>query len=307
MDKGISNCEISIINRCLKNIVIIIELFNISLCSILNKHGIIYIGEWSTPGAKVGYPNLKVGQHGFISRNCSFTNCFYTTDHYYFNDLRNYDVLLINAKHFCNNAFDSLPDRIESQQFIFIGFEPSVHCSIIQSKIQPDLTWTYKLTSDIVRPFFIVKNRYNQVIGPRKYMHWDTRLEDIPDVEKYVSRKLSEKNTAAFYMRTNCDNKTEQHQFVQKLEEELARYGQEMHTYGICGNNQCTMKYQIDRISEYKCSELIQKNYYFYLAIEETLGEDVVTDNLLYALDNFAIPIVYGGANYTRFVLDLDF
>lgn len=306
MDKGIRNGEISITIRCLKKIIIIVGLFNISLCSILNKHGIIYIGEWTTPGAKVGYPDLKVGQHGFITRNCSFTNCFYTTDHYYFNDIQNYDVLLINARHFCSSAVDSLPNRTGSQQFIFIGFESAAHCTIFKSKIQPDLTWTYKLTSDIARPFFIVKNMFNQVIGPRKYMHWDKPLEEMPLADKNVLLKLKDKTTAAVYMPTNCNAKTEQQQFVQNLAAELAKYGQQVHTYGICGQKQCEMKHETGKHLP-KCSELIQRDYYFFLAFEETLGEDFVTDNLLYALNNFAVPIVYGGANYTRFVLDSGF
>lgn len=302
MINGLNN----IINSGPKQITILIILFNISICSILNKRGIIYIGEWTPSGVKFAYPDLKVGQHGFISRNCSFRNCFYTTDHFYFLDIHNYDVLLFNARSYCEGGMDSPPNRSETQQFVFLGFEPPPSCTIFETRTKFDLTWTYKLSSDIVRPFFIIKNNRSEVIGPKKYMHWDTKVEDMAPVTKKSLLQLKDKNVAAIFLSSQCDMRSEQLDFVQNLETELAKYGQRVDTYGNCGQLQCELKYETGKRVP-KCSEVIQKNYYFYLAFEEALAEDYVTDKLLYALNNYAVPIVYGGANYTRFVLPLCF
>lgn len=300
MTEWMINRIMNITSSGIKWISIIIILFNISICSTFNKRGMIYIGEWIS-GIKLVYPDLKIGQHGFVTRNCSFVNCFYTTDHFYFNDIKMYDILLFNAKGFCGGSIESPPNRSESQTFVFFGSEPAPSCSIYETKITFDLIWTYKLSSDIVRPFFIIKNKRNEVIGPRKYMHWDTNVEDMVPMDDKIWSKIKDKSIAAAFMPSRCDTETPQQQFVEKLEAELAKYGHRIDTYGTCGKLQCEMKHEIGKRLP-KCSDLIQKDYYFYLAFEDALGEDYVTDNLLYALNNYAVPIVYGGANYSRFV-----
>lgn len=306
MDKWVINGVINIISSGLKQITILFIFFNISIHSVLNKHGMLYIGQWTPSGLKLVYPDLKVGQHSFLTRNCSFVNCFYTTDHFYFNDIKNYDVLLFSAIGFCDGSMNSLPNRTDSQQYVFIGFEPATSCSVYEAKITFDLTWTYKLSSDIVRPFFRVKNNRSEVIGPRKYMHWNTKVEDMVPVDKKILLKLKDKSTAAIAISSHCEQtaKNEQQEFVEKLQAELAKFNLRLDTYGSCGQLQCEMKYETGgRLP--KCSDVIQKDYYFYLAFEEALGEDYVTGNILHALNNYAVPIVYGGANYSRFVMAL--
>lgn len=305
MDKRVTNRIIGVIYNFFKEIITITVLFNISICSTLDKHGIIYIGEWTTPGLKFAYPDLKVGQHGFLSRNCSFVNCFYTTDHFYFNDIKTYDVILFNARDFCN-GINSLPSVTENQQIIFLGFEPTTFCLIEDKKIIFDLTWTYKLTSDIVRPFFIIKNNRNEVIGPRKYMHWDYNLDQMSTLGTSILHKIKDKKYVAAIISSRCDPISEQQLFVQSLEMELNKFGQVLHSFGGCGQMQCELKYESGKRVP-KCADLIRSDYYFFLAFEDALGEDYVTEKLLYALHNYAVPVVYGGANYTRFVLAVRF
>ncbi|XP_022823477.1 alpha-(1,3)-fucosyltransferase 9-like isoform X3 [Spodoptera litura] len=48
--------------------------------------------------------------------------------------------------------------------------------------------------------------------------------------------------------------------------------------------------------------ELLQKDYYFYMSMENSFAEDYVTEKLLTALRNDVVPIVYGGADYNRFL-----
>lgn len=312
--KGIDNFEMTewMLNRVInitgsdiKQITIIIILFYISICRTFNKHGMIYIGDWIS-GIKLVYPDLKVGQHGFLSRNCSFVNCFYITERFYFNDQKNFDILLFNAKGFCGGAIDSPPNRSENQKFVFVGLDAAPSCPVYETKINFDLTWTYKLSSDIIRPFFIIKNKDNEVIGPRKYMSWDTKVEDMESADTQILLKTKDKNIAAFFMYSYCETKTPQQEFIEKLGTELAKYGQHLDTYGTCGQLQCAMKYETgSRVP--RCSDLIQRDYYFYLAFEDDLGEDYVTDNLLHALNNYAVPVVYGGANYSRFVFTFIF
>lgn len=45
---------------------------------------------------------------------------------------------------------------------------------------------------------------------------------------------------------------------------------------------------------------LLKEDYLFYLAFENAFDRDYVTDTILRAFNNYAVPIVYGGADYDR-------
>lgn len=83
--------------------------------------------------------------------------------------------------------------------------------------------------------------------------------------------------------------------FVKQLEEQMHVYALELDVYGDCGKLQCS------QINMKGCELMLQKNYYFYLAFENTFSEDYVTEKILHALRHDTVPIVFGGANYTRF------
>lgn len=46
-----------------------------------------------------------------------------------------------------------------------------------------------------------------------------------------------------------------------------------------------------------ECIDIVEENYYFYLAFENS---DYVTEKLMTALDHYTVPVVLGGANYSR-------
>ena len=48
------------------------------------------------------------------------------------------------------------------------------------------------------------------------------------------------------------------------------------------------------------CSELVNKEYMFYLALENDICTDYITEKAFNALKLNTIPIVLGGANYTK-------
>lgn len=41
--------------------------------------------------------------------------------------------------------------------------------------------------------------------------------------------------------------------------------------------------------------------YYFYLAFEDSMSVDYITQAVLNAYDNYAVPIVYGGVHYDKY------
>lgn len=50
-----------------------------------------------------------------------------------------------------------------------------------------------------------------------------------------------------------------------------------------------------------KCNDRLMKEYKFYFAFENSLCEDYVTEKFFNNLKLPIIPVVYGGANYSRF------
>lgn len=284
--------------------MVVIGIFNFTINS-QREQGMLYIGEWTPPGQiKLGYPDLKEGQQGFIKRNCSFTNCFYTGNRA-FADLIHYDALLFNVKILSEMYFYvAVPPnntRTKPQWYIFVGFEPAMQYSLQRTQHIFHLTWTYKLSSDVVRPFFIVKNNRSEIIGPRKYMHWDIDVKDMAPIDGKLKLKLNSKSVAAAFMPSLCDTPSKRQEFVEQLQNELSKLGHQIDIYGNCGSLKCEMNNGTDN----ECSNLVKDKYYFYLAFEEALAEDYVTNQVAFALNNYAVPVVYGGANYTRFVIDI--
>lgn len=46
--------------------------------------------------------------------------------------------------------------------------------------------------------------------------------------------------------------------------------------------------------------EMLEKDYKFYLAFENSLCRDYITEKFYLALLYNVVPVVYGGANYTN-------
>lgn len=88
--------------------------------------------------------------------------------------------------------------------------------------------------------------------------------------------------------------KRKRHEVVKVINKEMSDYGMSQDVYGQCGNKQCRRSKMKD------CLKLIEKNYYFYFAFENSFAKDYVTEKLLHALNHYAIPVVFGDANYTR-------
>ena len=82
-------------------------------------------------------------------------------------------------------------------------------------------------------------------------------------------------------MVSNCDTSGLRENYVR----ELSKYV-DIDVYGDCGNMECT--------SDKKCDEALLK-YKFYLAFENSLCGEYMTEKLWRSLDLGLVPVVYGG------------
>ncbi|XP_053611994.1 3-galactosyl-N-acetylglucosaminide 4-alpha-L-fucosyltransferase FUT3-like [Plodia interpunctella] len=111
---------------------------------------------------------------------------------------------------------------------------------------------------------------------------------------KKIKAILNGKSKAAAWFVSRCISSGRRENFVKKLKPELYKLNLTLDVYGRCGNLKCP------RTKEGRCYDMVKKDYYFHLSFENSLSTDYVTEKLLTALNNFAIPVVYGGADYSR-------
>lgn len=78
------------------------------------------------------------------------------------------------------------------------------------------------------------------------------------------------------------------------------RYNKKIYTNGKCSLWKCKKR------TGY-CYTTLNRESYFYLAFENSFSKDYVTEKVLIALQNNAVPIVFGAADYSRwdiFIVD---
>ncbi|XP_026330029.1 alpha-(1,3)-fucosyltransferase C-like [Hyposmocoma kahamanoa] len=196
-------------------------------------------------------------------------------------------------------------NRSASQKYCLVGLDAAAYHAIAQEfNGFFNITFTYKLSSDITIPYVVVKDENDEIIGPKLDMRWKT-LSEMNETSDYVKSKLGNKHIAAAWIVSHCETPWRRI-YAQALQHELAKHGHILDIYGKCGTKQCLkggygicgtfMCPQFERMDE--CLAIIESDYYFYLSFENSFGEDYVTEKLLHALEHFTVPVVFGGANY---------
>lgn len=255
------------------------------------EHGIIYILTWVGGGdepAKWWSSKHK----SLIDNNCAYQNCFIVKDKDYFEDETDYDAILFNVA----KLGETLPSkRSDNQLYVFVALEPAPFWPVRDVKYNWffNYTFTYRLDSDIVYPYFLIKDKRNKVVGPKIDARWRNISRMLP-TKKSIIDKLKNKTLAAAWFVTNCYDRNKRLSFGHAISSALSKYNLTVDIYGRCGNKICLK----DHIRH--CLDLVKRSYYFYFAFENSNGEDYVTEKLLTALNYYAVPVVVGGANYSR-------
>lgn len=262
--------------------------------------GLIYILLW-TPRDMAPFGADAPRQKSFTRMNCQFQNCYITGDLGYFQDVTDYNAILFNSIDVKANM--DLPEvRSDNQLYLFVSIESASNYEMSEDfNWFFNYTWTYKLDSDLTYPYFIVREKKNgEVVAPKTEVYW-MNTKQMKPTRQSVKDRLQNKKIAAAWFASNCETINKRFDFVRNLREELSDYGLEIHIYGACGNFYCPK----DKKDE--CYALLERDYYFYLAFENSLSDDYVTEKLFSSLEYFAVPVVYGCANYLRYVVDYAF
>ena len=106
-------------------------------------------------------------------------------------------------------------------------------------------------------------------------------------------RKKKQLSVAWFV--SNCITFSRREKYVQELQKHIA-----VDIYGSCqGGSKCPRGD--------KCDRMLQTDYKFYLAFENSLCRDYVTEKFYKCLANSVVPVVYGGANYSALAPEKSF
>ncbi|XP_061716478.1 alpha-(1,3)-fucosyltransferase C-like [Cydia pomonella] len=260
-----------------------------------------YILEWTSPNH---WP-LKYwgpGQNEYIRRKCKINNCYVTANRSFFPNTSQFDAVVYNAMEMWSHTFIPGPsERSPHQKYIFVSVESSEYYPICNRRYDGyfNWTWTYRLDSDEPYGYITIRNIAGDIIGPNQIMHW-MKLDSMQPIDTKTKKMLEKKNKTAAWFVSNCNSLSKREKIVRRLQRQLSKYGLEIDIFGAChwASKQCPLA----KMKE--CLKLIQEEYYFYLSFENSFSEDYVTEKLLTALQNYAVPVVFGGANYTRFMPD---
>lgn len=255
-----------------------------------------YILIWTNPH-HFTFPTLQKGNKSFVNNQCRHQNCFISNKYTHVaKNLTHYDAILFNAVTLRMKPSIQLPKkRSKKQKYIFVSAKSAADFPV-SDKYNNFFhwTWTYKLNSDISNAYIVIKDKNGEIIGPKQDMHWIT-AKDMEEVTPNIASKLQFKTTAAAWIVSNCDQKIHHETYIQKFKTELGKHNHTLDIFGTCGDMNCPE----DNIK--LCYTLLESKYYFYLSFEDSVAEDYVTDQLLTALNHFTVPLVFGGANYTRY------
>lgn len=271
---------------------LVLNIFDV--CGHVKNKELIYMLEWMPLNIHEPIDFLELGQKSFFNRQCPYQNCFLIDNSSYFDDPTEFDVVLFNVINL-RTGMELPKQRSINQRYVLFGMEHLGYCPL--STFYNgffNLTWTYKLQSDSHFPYIAIKNKSGHVIGPKENMHW-MEMDEMKPTSKYVKRKIHNKKIAAAWIVSHCNTVNKRYEYVEELQKHLAEYNHSVDIYGRCGKSLCPLNEAMN-----ECYALIESDYYFYLSFENSFHSDYVTEKLLHGLEHFAVPVVYGGANYTR-------
>lgn len=248
-----------------------------------------YILLWRDQSQKE-HVNLE-GQSPFIKNECPEINCYITTNRtILYQDVGNFDAIIFNISLLLNwrRWPIHLPkERSPRQKYVFYGMESADDHPICNFLVDNffNWTWSYKFHSDIFTPFIEVKDMNGKTVAPSTSVIWSNDFQRTTN----SAQNITKRKTIAWIME-KCEVLSNKMLSILKLKQALKDHHLYLDIYG-CGHFQCPKE---------DCKAMLQKDYYFYLAIEGAMSEDFVSTEVLKAYDSDVVPVVVGGADYMK-------
>jgi alpha-1,3-fucosyltransferase len=245
-----------------------------------------------------------MGQEPFIQAGCRVTNCMTTDDRKLLNES---DAILFHPINF--DPYDLPPQRNPNQRYIFLFYEAETtgrHYSIFNQSIQGFFNWTmsYRRDSDIhcTEPYGILrrKNASLKIIDTLPISLPQGSLPPDPAVLLKIAQSIGNRLYPDFVLKkrkkiawfvSKCVTHGRREVFFRKLFD----YFPSIDVFGECGNGLGCFPWK-----SHECDKILA-NYKFYISAENSICADYVTEKFYRALEAGAVPIVYGGADYSEY------
>lgn len=236
----------------------------------------------------IWYRNRSV----FSKIDCPIKNCVFFMNRIPYSAYpSDFDAIIFPPKNLTREFRPSV--RTKSQIYIFTSLESSRTAPVCDEFHDNFFNWTltYRLDSHIPWTYFSIRDSLGAIVAPSLDVVWQDYGHTSTPIKPALKVLLSKKTKAVIWIMTSCPSKSFLEDYLLILQAILVYFSLKIDLYGECSYNKCP---------DSDCQKLI-KDYYFYMAYENSILEDYVTEKVLDAYENLAVPIVYGGANYSRY------
>lgn len=236
------------------------------------------------------YCSLGSGVNPFIN-HCPVFDCYLTNDHN-FMPIDQFDALIFHGPEFHPIFSLNYPSkRSEHQRYIYLSHETPIKYPVSHNLDGFfNLTMTYRFDSDVPNFYFEIADKNGIRVSPDDNPPWikpdlsDSNLANLWDLRGVKKKAIA-------WFASNCESDNGRENYVKSLQKFIP-----VDIYGKCGPLICP------RSNENACLEMLRKDYFFYIAFENGNCLDYVTEKAPKVMTKSVVPIVLGGANYTKFL-----
>ena len=236
-------------------------------------------------------------------------SCFATNDASTLPSNSSFDAVVIHGL-----WFDLSEDRLQAingwrrphQRFVYFMTESPVydqHSGRIPN-YNDFFNWTmsYRIDSDIHKPYgsFELKSETTNTAGALPQIHrdghwpvvWDGNIANKNNTSLMNLSHLAQRPNKVAWIVSNCRSSSKREEFVKELKKHIR-----VDQFGKCGGTLCNKRYSV--VNDDDCSSIVEKDYKFYLALENAFTDDYVTEKFFLRASRHSLPIVFGQANYS--------
>nr|CAJ42062.1 alpha 1,3-fucosyltransferase [Drosophila simulans] len=220
--------------------------------------------------------------------HCPVYQCEISNQHAFLPAVELYDAIVFHAAEMFPLLRPVPSKRSPHQAYVFALMEPPGETKHRLDDEQGfyNLTMTYRIDSDVFWPYGqLLDITADAVVAPSLKPPW--RKPPAVFNDSLVWDLWSGKTKTAAWFVSHCETLSKR--------EVLANSSRffDVDIYGNCGTLKCIR-------GDPHCDEMLDTDYFFYLAFENSLCDDYVTEKLFDALQRTVIPVVFGGADYSR-------
>ena len=232
----------------------------------------------------------KEGQKEFM--DCKVPNCYLTSNRSLLSGVEKFDALLFHPRDMPSGY--KLPQtRSPHQRYIMYMYENVIHSGGFGYQYKDfdgffNWTMTYRMSSDIY-----VGTWLEEIQNPMDDLPQWPKFEPVEVQEEFRRKTLEQlrNKKSVVWLVSNCNPTSERQYYVKELQKHL-----QIDIFGGCGK-----PHNFGDTRE-GAMEKMGKEYKFYMAFENAICKEYATPEKFWLTmtQEAFVPIVFGGANYSR-------